>query len=53
MSPTGKKLLLLDALGTGEGDGVRKLPGEAGGGVGEAFSKIGVSFSCSGVDKAT
>jgi len=49
-SATGKKLLLLDARGTGEDDGARKLLGEGGGGVGEAFSERGASVSvfCSG-----
>jgi hypothetical protein len=57
VSSTGKKLLLLDDRGTGEDDGIRKLPGTAGGGIGEAFSEVGVSFSfslsSSGGDKAT
>jgi len=52
-SSTGKKLLLLDARGAGEEDGTRNLLGEARGGVGGAFPGLGVSFPCSGVDKAT
>jgi hypothetical protein len=52
-SPTGKKLLLLDARGTGEGEGTRKLAGVVTGGIGDAFSEFGFSCPCSGVDKAT